>query len=270
MKSLIFAFISTTFIICATSKVICNNTTKFLQNRSFIRNTIKNNTSIFFIVSYEILDESLINDRYEHLFARKRKFYQVPMMIFESPIYSNIFDILIPNGKETIYFYQNVLHKSPVETISKIFLYGQDSCDKNEKIEMYQLLKTSNLSGCSHLFFTCRVSKTENFGILNVKKQILVLTKGEIKLSDSDINECLKKGKKIENPDFLEFDSHGFCICDDLEFYLNDCSDEIKKEEIIDENYYKIIGYGIIFMTFISLFVSIQIFDFMIEEMEKE
>lgn len=93
------------------------------------------------------------------------------------------------------------------------------------------------------MLFACHLNKSEQKKSFDIERKIIFFTDNVENFKN--LNTIGTKRKHLK---FDEFDKTGFCICDELNYYLNNCK-EIKKETNCD-------GY-IIIGIFIAIFLIV-------------
>ncbi|KAG5667870.1 hypothetical protein PVAND_015837 [Polypedilum vanderplanki] len=221
-----FIIISIFFTSVYSYQVECNENLR--ENRKQMRDILKLIGSIYFItdlteINQDIWKNSFENKLLEHKF--KNDFIYPPQFIQSYNSFTR-FTILVPIGNKTFVFASENIKRSSIRRINKNFLSGDFCMEKSYQTEYYQLWQESNVTGCSLAMFVCHVAPTNLENKFSSTKEILILTKGEKVLGENEIKACFESKIYMNGLKFMEFKSKGLCICDDMDYYINDCENE--------------------------------------------
>jgi hypothetical protein len=265
--------------------VECNFTTGPNEYRGRARKILNNNNingTIDFIVAFKEMNKDLPTQKYVTKLADANLTYLYPSVIIQSNRELEIFDFnTFANDARHINSLQRY-EKTPLVRVATRHFVSRNCMNKPDKLFMYQMSFLSDITGCSHMLFTCHVKRGETVGTYDIEKHVVFMTQGERSFSEEEINTCILSSVlgTTHFPAFPEFDMKGFCICDKLNYYLNDCLWEEKQEEVEqkgmeekegeEEKDYKLLGYSVLFGFFILLIFAIETFNRLIESLLDE
>ncbi|KAG5671274.1 hypothetical protein PVAND_001480 [Polypedilum vanderplanki] len=247
-------------------KVHCRKTYDLVTSREKILNTLDRNTSVNFIVDFAVLNENLLLELYEKMMAREDQIFKEPINIIE--VYKNFYYFVVKLDSSRFQHLSKILNsKKYFMFIDQNLLIPNKNCINDGKnIKVYQMFSYSNSTGCSMIMQSCKVTKENTTSEkYEISKEILITTKGQKMLTFLDIMRCTVNGIKMRNLTFQEFYVKGFCICDYLEYYLNDCPEEIVKKEKIDLTILSIVSF---FGVVTLILIIIDIYECIIEQNE--
>lgn len=240
------------------AKVNCNLTHRYVKNRADVRDKINSNDLSFAIVDYAVLRNfSVIKDYSRHIrfltdFNNELKspaiaVYLKRMQWFEMYIYSNNGDIAMG--------YLNFTFQSM--EINNDFLKNEQCANQLQLGARFWFNTWSKEPHC-FLLFTCEILHSTEGSYL-VRPRLIFLA--DENHNQSMVNFYLsKKNYTRKFAKFSEFESSGICICNDIEYYLNDC----EEKEVISpdsEDHYHFVIFSLVF---IGLFVNYEIYWFLI------
>ncbi|KAG5671272.1 hypothetical protein PVAND_001478 [Polypedilum vanderplanki] len=263
IKSFVIIFSILHFVASISPSVFCNDTIYSRRFREALKNKIYQNNSVYLVTNLAILDSESATKDYEKKLIELQEIEIGPMKIVQD--HSNLTSIVIhleESSKFYEYFNEN-LKKSKIENF-KVNLRIKEHClDSFSNVKKFQLLSTSNNTGCSLLMLACHVKKTDIEGKYKIKKEILIVTKNEEELTKNEILKCFKRNFKFKNLIYKEFDVDGLCICDHLEFFLNDC------KQNFDGNFWTFIGVIVIIFLILFFLIIIEIHSRLIQTDEE-
>lgn len=241
-----------------TAKVICDFSDRFIKIREDVREKISSNGLIYAIVDYVVLknfSEGYPIDNLKFLtnFEIDLKIpavvtYSARAHYHEMYIYSSHGDI----GIGYLNFTTHTLD------ISHEFL-NEDECSGLNPSNTIHWTDDWSDPHC-FLLFVCEVRKPSQTLPYGVRRKIIILT--DRMHNRSKINSYMLRNNYTRKfVEFSEFGSRGFCICDDINFYLNDCTEKENQKD--PEVIYHFV---IIMLNFVLLFINYEIYCCLIGE----
>lgn len=118
-----------------------------------------------------------------------------------------------------------------------------------EEVKAYIFSSTRIESSAQIIFNACRM-QIDSHGTMQVEKSFVVLVSSQESLDPPELSSNTMKNLTMTIYEFDEFKDQGFCICDHLEFYINECPTE-RNEIGYTQNVYLLIGFmfvvGVVF-----------------------
>jgi hypothetical protein len=238
--------------------VHCDFSDRYKKIREDVRAWIDSHGSIYAIVDYTVLvnaSKGYLENNVKFLtqFDITLKspviaFFNSKHLSYEMFIYSSEGNIGIAYLNFTPY---------TIETKTE-FLKDDDCASKFQPMAIYWM-DSWNDPHC-FLLFACEVHKSKDpKRSYMVKKKLIILTDNQH--NQSMVNFYISKNNYTRKyAKFDEFTSRGFCVCDDIKFYLEECGQQKNKDAEdpkVKELKYQ---FGIILLTFIVLFVVYEIY----------
>lgn len=243
------------------AKVNCSNNQKFVDIREHLRGFIDVFGSFYTIVDFLVLKNySKIPPKSSHL--NNLEF----LVNFDIPL--TVPPLLAFNSKTHLYeaiIFSN--QKSPTigslnVTYGTLDFYREFLKSEQCTFEIPQhatLLKDNWEDPHCFLMFACKLFKSPKG--YKIKKQILILADQEH--NRTTINRYLSRKDYIQRfLNFTEFgEHHGWCMCDKLAYYINDCNhfNNVENLEMMLPHF------GVILLTLIALFLTHEVYCYIME-----
>lgn len=223
MNFLHFFLINLIFIPIINCSVRCHTGTKYVKTRKFIKNELMNQNSVVIVTDYSTFQNSTreSDDKSFIKFLYASTNFEVPI-VFVNKTKNN--DMFIIKFHSNMVSYSNFGLEIISEDVKKNNGLNRENC-ADEKLNMKHWRIKSELSFCLAMY-SCHIFTFSNRN--DIKKELIFLTDEHfnISLSQAFISSKNFERKKLT---FLEFDQQGFCICDDVLNYINDCKIKEKK-----------------------------------------
>jgi hypothetical protein len=205
-------------------RVNCSPEKKYVKNRKLIKTTLREKTPVYFMLDYAVFNETSINKKGNFLikvFNTTEKFWFPFLMTKDQKLGHYSFKAFSNrNGYIT-----NGLNMTEVNENSKnaykSFL-EREKCSE-EKIKVKKFVVNSSESFC-FAFISCHIEATKNNEDYSITKSLIFLVNRN--LNQSYNLNLYAKNFIYKNVKFPEFDEKGFCVCDDLLYYMNDCQED--------------------------------------------
>lgn len=229
--------------------VRCSENSKSVQERQLMRKALNNGNSFFAITDYAVLDESVNISgvpevvRLIHL----SKGYHVPILFIKYRNEQNTFMVKMFSNMVTFTSTEQRIKVDSSPSNLKEFLNSEKCIEIVSNIAWHVQSKNSFLI----VMIACHMSPSKNPGQYLTEKKLIFLTDENFNRSIIE-NFDAKKSLKRKFLEFSEFDSKGFCICDGLANYVNDCP----REENIKGDF-KIVILFVIFIAAVLILFKI-------------
>lgn len=211
--------------------------------RGQLRASIEEYKSIDILTDYASEDETLRDDFFLKFLIFQKNVSHLPLVIGERK-----------NGMIDLKFYSNRSFSVHMDlNCSKVIIakdpkkFEEKNCMDKNNIRMDGLLIKMKDPLCVKIF-ACHLEK--NRGTIRISQRIIFLMSFGMDYELCHENENLKWQKlKI-----FEFEIQGFCICDHLEYYMNDCHETER-----DLNYFlnMMVLFGYLGLTFVFIELSV-------------
>lgn len=238
------------------AEVNCNTSKSFVRQREHLRTWIKDFGSIYTIVDYAILKN--FSNKPPHAFHFITNFevdLRIPAVILINS--DKNFEMFAVSSKSNDAF-GNLNLISRTVHVNPDFLQSEECASFNPLTAVHFLDNWSE----SHCFalWTCKISTTSQENtIYEVTNELIIWTNKAH--NRSMINRYISGGNVTRKfVKFSEFDEEGFCVCEKMQRYLNDCHD-VETEEDPDVKYH----FMLITLTFLMLFLAYEIYCYLIK-----
>jgi hypothetical protein len=197
----------------------------------FNRSNNLNRSKIFLFYPSEIFKFPILITKSDSKASELENFYKMKAAMKKHKIHrTNLFEILKTDDQQNI-------------SVEK-FMENQ-KCS-NEKVDVKRFVVNSSESFC--IVLTAYHIQQTSFSINSISKNLIFLMDQNFNQSaeNFDVRNFIR-----ENLEFSEFDEKGFCICDELLNYINECSYD---ENAHCFNFFLIIGLIILFYVISEIF----------------
>jgi hypothetical protein len=210
----------------------------------------KNHNSIYFVADYAILNETLSAKTQPKI----NTFYSTISLRFPifMPKYTEIIDFYVLNvyldnaGYFSDAFHIKEISEPSNSAYSKIV--ENDKCS-DEKVFVKKFL-TDSIDSFNIALTACHFEPLKKPGSFNITKNLILFVNQNFTQSEKfDAKNYIHR-----NFEYPEFDKKGFCLCDDLLIYINDCHDE---EKFLLYNLVLIIGIIILLFVVYVIFQKV-------------
>lgn len=214
------------------------------------------NCVVNFITDYEFLHIESQNEPFFERLSEPGIEFHSPIYMFQCPGESDGSFYTILNPRHNYQAFEGKSIKFIEKRWNGKFNLGSENQCSNNLIEKKIWISQSNFdTPICLMLFNCHVEKTDTQGFYDIKKEIIFYVNKSF--NDSMIQNCIDKiGLKRKFLKFDEFDQQGWCVCDELTYYLNDCK-EIKWD------FTPLINVIIFVIAFILMMIAIEIFNYL-------
>lgn len=226
----------------ATSSVICDPENKILRTRC--RKVLENNGIVFiaFSLGYKFLmKHEDLGEKFPNLEFKLKEKQRMPV-------------ILNQHSKDDSS--SLVIRAESGTRVSGDFFFEQKFQTLLEKKPVYVFVHKKKGVFQSQIFVleACRM-RMENQVLMKVEKSMLVLVIGK-EANKDEVTQILKSGNEnysMTNYELEEFQAVGFEICDNLDFYINECVSS--KPENIQGAIYLTMAVALIYLITLIIFL---------------
>jgi hypothetical protein len=219
----------------AVPNVICDNSSKRRELRHKMRMKIKNQKFAFFVTDFAVLFETIDRESYEPFFMKSNSYFLMPISFIKSVKLENFYEIFIPTNF-TSFNVAQALYQSHLTFSDKDLIWDKMEIESRD-FETTQLIQRSknDQDPCRLIMKACTVKMALQEKTFEVKKMLIFQTKTSNAFSESILIEQCVKNKNItwSKLKFDEFNESGFEICDDFDYYLNDCQNNFTESNVM-------------------------------------
>jgi hypothetical protein len=212
-----------------------------VRTRQFIRTELSYQSSVYFVTDYATAKENITtNEPFVKFFQASKSFF-VPILFINT------------SDSFTIKFHSNLVsHNTAKVNITMIDLkrgsfLNNEKCAKSD-LTVKEWIINSEVLFCFAMF-ACHVQPSGE-----IEKELIFLMNDQFNRSIIKNFETSNYFKR-KSLSFDEFEYKGFCICDYVTTYINECAIEVNDKL---SNMYSIISGIILFLT---IFVVLHVYD---------
>jgi hypothetical protein len=215
------------------------------------------NRPVFLIVDIGVLNANWSVENFKQTIAELR----MANFVLSTQFMNGSLQIKSPSALPRYVFYKN--KRLPLSFVDSE-LKSSPCMKRLGEIGRYQLFHRSNESRSSGLVLhVCRINQADIVKIYRLKKEIMLMTDGETKMTLPDVQKYLNADVNMIGMEVNGFEERGFCLCDEFERILNECigHDDEEDDEMFGKNTLILIFiglYAVVVIASVTLYVFLN------------